>query len=154
VGVVAIASACNDGGDASGASGEQSSESTAASSFCADMDADEFSAGMVKQGTALSVVLVESLPAPPTRGDNAWTVELRDAAQAPVSGATIVVTPWMELHGHGANKMAVVTDEGDGRYSIAPVNLYMQGVWRITIDIAMPEPVGGQDEVIFYFCVE
>jgi hypothetical protein len=109
---------------------------------------------MTKQGAVLEVVLVDSMPAPPTRGDNAWTIALRDAAQAPVAGAAIVVTPWMELHGHGANKMAVVTDQGDGSYAIAPVNLWMQGVWTITLDIAPPEAVGGQDEVIFHFCVE
>jgi hypothetical protein len=98
---------------------------------------------------ALHVVLVEAEPAPPARGSNTWTVTVRDAAGAPVEGATINVKAFMPAHGHSSTPPAV-TPGADGTYEIDPLVLFMPGLWEITITV---ESSAGNDEALFAFCV-
>ena len=100
----------------------------------------------------LTVKLLGADPAPPVKGNNTWSVEVRDAS-GPVDGATIAVTPFMPDHGHGSSVRAAVTPSGSpGGYQLAPVNLFMSGLWRVTLAIATPS--GQRESVIFQFCVE
>src|SRR4051794_2517011 len=48
---------------------------------------------------AYTAVLLTAEPAPPAKGDNTWTIEIRDAAQAPVDG--LVITPSALMPDHG-----------------------------------------------------
>jgi hypothetical protein len=116
---------------------------------------EEFVAGMAKTGAVgLTFTLVSSVPAPPGRNDNAWVIEIEDAGGALV-GATVEVTPFMPDHRHGTPTPAVVTeDDAPGRYLADPVNLFMPGLWEITVEAT---PAGGtvddRDEAVFTFCV-
>mgnify|MGYP001552691117 CR=1 FL=1 len=95
--------------------------------------------------------LMASDPAPPDRGNNTWTVAVSDASGPPVTGATIDVKPYMPDHGHGTPIIATVTDKGDGSYLITPVNLFMVGLWQVTLTI---DQAGKSDQVVYDFCIE
>lgn len=115
-------------------------------------DDDEFVIGLSKPGEAgiLTFTIMSGDPAPPIRGDNAWVVEIT-AAGAPVTNASIAVTPFMPAHGHGAGKPAVVQPMPDpGQYELSPINLWMPGVWETTIDVTS---ASGNDQVTFKFCI-
>jgi hypothetical protein len=74
-GVVSLALAlggCDPGGSSEGEAGDVtgSSESSSGGASTCVAEADEYLPGMSKQGESMTVVLVESMPAPPTQGDN------------------------------------------------------------------------------------
>jgi YtkA-like len=116
-------------------------------------DDDEYVAGLAKDGQSgkLKFTLAEATPAPPARGDNVWILQLTSqAAAAPVSGALMTVTPFMPKHGHAAQIDAVITPMAEpGKYKLDPVNLWMGGVWKTTIEV---DGTDG-DTAVFTFCV-
>jgi hypothetical protein len=121
---------------------------------CATEDrADVFAVGLARPGEkgTLTVRLMASTPAPPSRGDNTWSIELVDAAGAPVTGAAVEVVPFMPDHRHGTGIKAKITEQGAGLYQAAPVNLWMPGLWEITVEAT---PAGGaEDRAVFRFCI-
>jgi hypothetical protein len=121
---------------------------------CEAEDRDEvFTAGMEKTGTGgMTFTLESSTPAPPGRDNNTWVVFVETPEAAPFEG-TVEVTPFMPDHRHGTPIEAVVTPvEGEpGRYNVAPVNLWMPGLWEITVE-AQPTPTT-RDSVVFRFCI-
>jgi hypothetical protein len=116
--------------------------------------ADTFSAGMMKNGSQNQITfkLMESKPAPPSRGDNEWSIDIVDATtQQPITGAAVTVTPFMPDHNHGTQIKAVVTEPTPGHYLAKPVNLWMPGLWQVTIKAT---PTGGTaDAAVFAFCI-
>ena len=113
---------------------------------------DEFAAGMQKTGAAgIRVGIASAVPAPPQRGDNTWNVTIADTNGAPVIGATIAIKPFMPDHRHGTSIPATITPgAAAGSYVIAPVNLWMPGLWETTIDVTTGS---GRDSVVFRFCI-
>lgn len=99
---------------------------------------------------ALQFVLVDATPAPPLRGDNTWKVKLLTAAGAAVSGATVEAVPFMPEHGHGTSVEAVATANADGTFTVAPLNLFMPGLWRVTLTAKAGTVT---DTASFHFCV-
>jgi hypothetical protein len=122
---------------------------------CADETRGEtYSAGMTFEGEkGLTVTLEDAVPAPPVASENTWTIAIADASGAPLSGATVEVLPVMNHNGnnHGPASAIVVTDLGDGRYRLAPVDLFMVGLWTTTIRVTLGDMT---DRVQFGFCVE
>mgnify|MGYP001561145957 CR=1 FL=1 len=115
--------------------------------------ADTYAPNMVKIGSQglYQFVLVESVPAPPAKGDNTWTLRILDLNDMGIDGATLTVTPFMPDHGHGTAIEAVVTPGGNGTYTADPVNLWMPGLWRTTIAV---NDGGAVDDAVFAFCIE
>ena len=70
----------------------------------------------------------------------------------PLDGVTIDVVPFMPDHGHGTSIDAVVTpaDSGAGEYSISRVNLWMPGLWQVTL---RTQAGGATDDVVLAFCI-
>lgn len=133
----------------------QASPRDAGDSTCAgDPRASTYVAGMTKQSQdgTFTLQLEQSDPAPPAKGDNTWEIQLVDAAGAPVDGAQIDVMPLMPDHGHGTSIDAVVTParSGGGKYSISPLNLWMPGLWQVTL---RAEAEGATDDVVLAFCI-
>jgi hypothetical protein len=122
-------------------------------SRCADETrADVYEPGMIAAGAdgLFEIELLAAEPAPPDKGDNRWSIELRALGGDPVSGAAIVVTPFMPDHGHGTSLVPVVEPAAEpGRYQIDVINLWMPGLWEVRFDID-----DGADLVTFAFCVE
>jgi YtkA-like len=116
--------------------------------------ADMFSAGMMKAGSQgkLTFKLMSSTPAPPARGNNDWSIAIVDAVSgAPVAGAAMTVVPFMPDHNHGTSIKPTITDQGAGMYDVDPVNLWMPGLWQVTVTAT---PSGGTlDKAVFSFCI-
>lgn len=114
---------------------------------------EQFLAGMQKVGPGgVQVTLASATPAPPGRDDNTWVVQLAQGG-TPLAGATVKVVPFMPDHRHGTSVPVVVTEstEAIGQYELSPINLWMPGLWEITIEVT---PQGGtRDEVVFRFCI-
>jgi len=122
---------------------------------------DTFVAGITKTGAAgFKLALVDSLPAPPTRGDNQWSLELRDASDALMPGYSIEAEPFMPDHGHGTAVQVLFTDDGDGTYTLNPVNFFMPGYWETTVTIVDTGATDSEDDdtdidtMVFKFCID
>ncbi|HMJ11295.1 MAG TPA: FixH family protein [Polyangiaceae bacterium] len=113
--------------------------------------ADYFAGIKVEGEQGVTVTLVDSAPAPPTAGQNVWTIEVRDAGDQPVDGATIVARPWMPKHGHGETPPAVSV-KGNGRYELSPVYFRMSGPWEITFDITLADQTS--DSPVLALCIQ
>lgn len=115
--------------------------------------ADTYTAGMSKLGdNSIEFVLVEATPTPPAKGDNDWTVQVLDAA-APMDGLTLDITPFMPDHGHGTPVIAEATATGEsGTYEVTPVNLWMPGLWQVSISAS--DDSGMLDTAVFAFCID
>jgi hypothetical protein len=116
--------------------------------------ADELVVGLQKTGEAgvLDFQLLSATPAPPARGDNEWIVQITAIAGGPpVTGATIAATPFMPSHQHGT-PIAVQVEPlpTDGQYKLAPINLWMPGLWETTIEVESPS---GADLVVYRVCI-
>ena len=117
--------------------------------------ADAYTPGMVAEGAdaVYSVRLLESTPAPPSKGDNTWILDVLDHdSSAPVDGATITVKPFMPDHGHGTPVRPVVAPTGEpGQFQVDQVNLWMPGYWEVGVAV----DVGGVgDEAVFRVCID
>lgn len=111
---------------------------------------EEFVVGIAKTGQQLTFTLLSATPAPPSRGNNSWTLQLTNAT-GPVGGATIVVSPFMPDHQHGTPIEVMVTPLLDaGQYELSPINMWMPALWETTIQATSG---GATDRVVFKFCV-
>jgi hypothetical protein len=127
---------------------------TGTSDCAAETRDDDFAIGLSKSGTLVEATFMSADPAPPIKGDNTWMLSLTDLDGQPLADLDIVAIPTMPDHGHGTPIVAVVTAlETPGQYEITPVNLFMAGYWQITLDVTLPGE-GGQDSLMFGFCVE
>jgi hypothetical protein len=126
----------------------------AATGACAhNTRADAYVDGIAKPGAAghFRFALVSATPAPPARGDNAWVVEVDDAAGGPVAGAELTATPFMPDHGHGTPmKVGIAAAAAPGQYKLAPVNLWMPGYWETSVTATAH---GVTDTAVFKFCI-
>jgi hypothetical protein len=136
---------------------------------CSQDDRGEvFSAGMSKTGPAgYQVALADALPSPPRKNDNTWTVALTAPGGAAVTDESVAPLLCMPDHVHGTPIVATVTPIGEGTFTVAPLNLYMAGLWEITLLVRdgdsteeLPpacQPVSSAlrlDEVQFRFCID
>ena len=119
---------------------------------------DTFVVGLEKAGNAgvYDFKLMSATPAPPARGNNDWVLQVNamnsGVVGAPVDGATIKVTPFMPAHQHGTGVPVTITPMTEpGQYQLAPVNLWMAGVWETTIRATVG---ASTDSVIYKFCVD
>lgn len=135
-------------GNGNGGNADMAGGSTCA----AETRADVYKAGLQRASTnkLYNVTLVSSTPAPPIKGDNTLLVTLTDGSNA-VDGATIAVNLVMPDHGHGTPIKVVVTPMGSGQYQLAPLNLFMSGLWRVEINVTTQK---GVDQAVFQFCIE
>ncbi|HEY0250495.1 MAG TPA: FixH family protein [Kofleriaceae bacterium] len=119
--------------------------------------ADTFTVGLDKPGAAglADFKLMSIDPAPAIRGDNTWIVQVSSMESGvvgtPMDGAELSASPYMPAHMHGSPKIPVVTATGNpGEYSIAPINLWMPGVWQTTIAVTTGP---NSDRATFAFCI-
>lgn len=144
----------NDDGATDDASDDASGDDTAPAVDCTtEMRDDTYMLGLSKTGTQVVVSFVDAVPAPPARGDNTWTLEVMDLNDMPMDGMAVEATPFMPDHQHGSTVVANVTPgENPGEYVAEPVNLWMAGLWEVTLDFTLPDMT--TDSVVFRFCVD
>ena len=122
---------------------------------CQDDSRVDFYAPSLAKASAsgkLKVTLVSSEPAPPSVGTNTWKIHVADGAGAAMPASGITIASFMPDHGHGSSVKAVITDNGNGDYSVTPVYLFMPGVWRITFALPATDAAPAE-QVQFFFCV-
>ena len=158
--LLAAVSALSGSGCGSGASspqGPQGSSLTSDASFltCAtDTRAMPYQPGLSFASVAgtYTVKLLASVPGPPVKGNNTWTLEVDDAAGAPADGLAVSASGYMPDHMHGTTPM-VVTAAGAGTYTVAPVYLYMSGFWQVTVNLGGAAIDAGNDHAVIPMCI-
>lgn len=100
----------------------------------------------------ITVTFVDADPAPPAKGNNTWTVQIDEENVGAVKGATIETTAYMPDHGHTSPIKPTATAVDDaGTYEITPINLFMPGIWEITLTVT---PAGEAARAVkFTFCI-
>lgn len=79
------------------------------------------------------VVSLNTHPAAPAIGNVELVVEVKDAANRPVSGATVTLKADMIGHSMG-DLSGQATDQGNGRYATT-ANLSMAGAWQVDVEV-------------------
>lgn len=147
--VPALLAACSDDGQ------QGNGNPDGAPVSCASETRDEeYVAGLEKVGASgTKVILVESTPAPPAKGNNTWRLRVLDSADTPLDGLTVELVPFMPDHNHGTPINAEVTALAEpGEYQAEPVNLWMPGLWEVTVQVS--DGADLSDSVIYRFCIE
>jgi len=119
--------------------------------------ADTFAVGLDKRGTSgtFDFTLMSGEPAPPARGDNTWVLQVNTMVSgvvgAPLTGASLTVTPFMPDHGHGTPIKVNVTETSTaGQYQLSPINMWMPGYWETTVKASENT---SSDTAVFKFCI-
>ncbi|MFO0635044.1 MAG: FixH family protein [Nannocystaceae bacterium] len=112
---------------------------------------DTYALGLDREGTWARARFVDAQPAPPARGDNTWLLDIVDHDGAPMTGLELTVDPYMPDHAHGTAIRCEVDEQAPGRYALSPINLFMPGLWQVTIAV---RDGAREDEVVFSFCVD
>ena len=107
---------------------------------------------MTQTGDYFSVRLNVADPGPPVRGDqNIWMVTILDESGSP-SPCAISVDAIMPDHGHGTTPVPEAKALDDlGTFEIAPLNLFMPGLWEVIFDLECGER---EDRVVYAFWIE
>ena len=146
----------SDDGDGEDASSGGMSDSSGGGGFsCADETRDDdYALGLSRSGERVTVTFVDAMPAPPARGDNTWVLAISDPATGmPLDDATLSVEPYRPDHMHGTSIACNVTDAGTpGQVELAPVNLFMPGLWEVRLHFTLADAT--QETVVFSFCVD
>jgi len=84
-------------------------------------------------------VAVRTSPQPPPHGTIAVELSItRVADGTPVDGLMLQVRPWMPAHDHGTSVAPTVTAEGQGKYLLTNVDLFMPGHWELQTNFSGP----------------
>lgn len=106
-------------------------------------------------GRMLDVKLMSATPAPPGFNDNTWIIQINamsgGVVGTPATGASITVTPFMPDHQHGTLKVNVEAMPDAGQYKLAPITMWMPGLWETTIDV---QAGAVHDTVVYKFCIQ
>jgi hypothetical protein len=88
---------------------------------------------------ALSVEM-RTAPQPPERGTIEVEFRIRSVADGSlVDGLTVTVAPWMPApYNHGPSVAPKVVAEGQGRYLVTGVDLFMPGPWELKTTLSGP----------------
>ncbi len=147
---VLVGGCTSDAPENDGAAGSLSGDVSCA----ADPRVDAFRQGMSKTGErgVLSFQLLTSEPAPPAKGDNAFELRITDENDEPVDVA-LTVELSMPDHGHGSPVAPKIGFE-DEKFRVAPLDLFMAGVWQIDLFAASGDDATPVDAARFFFCIE
>jgi hypothetical protein len=149
---------------ATGCASDDSKHDGAAGSHAASGDVscktdervDAFTEGMAKDGSLgeLSFELVTSEPAPPAKGDNAFSVRIIDKNGEPAE-VSLEVQLSMPDHGHGSPAVPEVSFDAERRtFSVAPLDLFMAGVWRVDLSAYAADDAEASLDDVSFFCIE
>jgi hypothetical protein len=93
-------------------------------------------ATLASETGALTIEVRTAPEQPPTRGLASVEYRITEANMKPAEGLTLSVVPWMPNMGHGASITPSVAAEGDGRYVVSDVELFMPGKWELRTTIS------------------
>lgn len=85
------------------------------------------------------VLEVRTAPSqPPTRGSAAVELRITDPSGGPIDALDLRVVPFMPDMGHAASDEPEIEELGEGRYEVAPVDMFMSGRWELITTILDP----------------
>jgi YtkA-like len=94
------------------------------------------------------LIEMRTFPQPPERGTVAVQYTVTDTADGSLrDGLVIAVEPWMPYDNHGTSIVPTVTAEGQGKYLVENVDLFMGGRWELRT--AVSGPVGQNVSLAF-----
>jgi hypothetical protein len=124
---------------------------------------DTYAVGLEHMGMndAFDFKLMSAMPAPPMLNLNTWVIQINwGATGAAVTGASLIVTPFMPDHQYGADAYTPQIQElsTPGQYQISDINTWMPGYWEITIGATITlDPMTGEmveDSAVYKFCIQ
>jgi hypothetical protein len=90
-------------------------------------------------------VQVRTSPQPLARGSNDVQLTVMEASSGAARDDLMVsVKPWMPSMNHGSSTVPTVTAQGEGKYLVTGVNLFMPGRWELRMSLSGSSP----DEVV------
>jgi hypothetical protein len=105
-----------------------------------DPPASEFPAEpyatMISETGELSIEVRTSPAQPLDRGVARALFTITRGSGVPIDGLQIEVTPWMPAMAHGTSLRPIVSAEGNGRYVIDNLGLFMPGQWQLKTSFA------------------
>jgi hypothetical protein len=114
----------------------------ACSGSSAPQGSKTFSADAYQTTTADSGALsvqVRTSPQPPQRGTIRVELTVTNVGDGtPRDGLTLDVVPWMPAHNHGTSVVPTVAAEGQGKYLVTGVDLFMPGHWELRTTFSGP----------------
>ena len=76
-------------------------------------------------------------PSLPERGENTWVIAIEDMlTDESAVDCTLLVTPFMPEHNHGAPMAPIVTELSDGEYEINQIVFSMPGLWEMRFEVS------------------
>jgi hypothetical protein len=99
--------------------------------------------GLKARGSEVLEIRLDTIPSPPISGTATLKLMLLDGTGAPVSDATITVSPLMPAHGHIEPTGAATPVAGEPGVYTMSVNFQMGGAWLIIFNVERP----GQDTI-------
>jgi len=151
-----LVSACSSHGAASNSGAGGAELASGEVSCTTDPRVDSYAAGLEKAGRlgVFSFRLDDSAPAPPAKGANTFVLQVVDASGASADVA-LSVDLKMPDHGHGTSIVPTVSFDPDAQsFTIAPLYLFMPGVWRIDFTARGSGTEAASDSAEFFFCIE
>ncbi len=141
---------------ASSSGGAMTGGGSETASVCdTDKRAEVYAVGLSAKSKdgSMKATFMDANPAPPAKGLNTWTIQVTDATNKPVAGASITLLPFMPDHGHGSSiTPQIKAMPTAGMYQITLVDLFMPGIWTNTFTI---KPASGAAEtMVFTFCID
>lgn len=115
---------------------------------------DIYSDGLMKMTDTLMVSFDSADPAPPTKGKNTFTLKVQRHDGTAVDDGIVTLRPWMVAHKHGVSEgtLSTTAQGSDGLYDVPGVDLFMPGVWELTVSVTLTD--GTQESVVFNFMLE
>lgn len=119
--------------------------------FCARDPRVQANAAVVERsGVTIRARREAAAPEGSARALYTWTVALRTDAGPVPDDATLSVSLRMPDHGHGARRPPTVRPLGGGRFALADLDLYMEGVWTVTLRVTAN---GATEQIVFGVCI-
>lgn len=118
-----------------------------------DRRVEDFYAGVVMRGHRGALfVLRAAKPTWPNVGTNSWKLMVSDMERMPFTNATVQARASMPDHGHDASWLTAVELSPQGEVDLAPLELFMPGVWQV--DLRLESQGGELDDASLVFCVD
>jgi hypothetical protein len=84
-------------------------------------------------------VEVRTSPQPPTQGTNDVELTVTSTTDGhPVDGLSVAAGLWMAAMNHGSSTIPTIAAEGDGKYLVQGLDLFMAGHWQLRVTFTGP----------------
>jgi hypothetical protein len=97
-------------------------------------------------------VLASSPQLAPVKGNNEWEVTVATPEGDAAAGTALGVKPFMPDHNHGSGIAPVVDETDDGAFHVEKINLWMPGLWEVTLSAKDGDAT--LDDAVFRFCID